>query len=81
MLVLYETPAGYALFKVKDDGKLEQPDQLYKEFESPEKANKAIGLQAFSKFENTTDALAAVVKITALTYFIMAKRLHWLKEN
>ena len=40
MLVLFETPAGYALFKMLDDGKLENPDDLFKFFESPESANK-----------------------------------------
>lgn len=63
MLVLFETPAGYALFKLLDDGKLETPDDLYKSFESPELANKTIKLKAFSKFENTTDALSAVTAI------------------
>jgi nucleolar protein 58 len=40
MLVLFETPAGYALFKVLDEGKLENPDKLHKYFESPEAAQK-----------------------------------------
>jgi hypothetical protein len=44
MLVLYETALGFCLFKVTDSGKLEKPSTLYKEFESPEKAN---GLYAF----------------------------------
>ena len=60
MLILYETPAGYALFKMNDEGKLKNPDDLYKCFETPEAANKAIKLKSFDKFENTTDALAAV---------------------
>lgn len=40
MLVLYETPAGYALFTLLDDGKLEKPDSIWKDFETPEQANK-----------------------------------------
>jgi hypothetical protein len=40
MLVLFETPAGYALFKLLDDGKLKNPDDLYQSFASPEAANK-----------------------------------------
>jgi len=40
MLVLFETSAGYALFSVKNDGKLQDVNNLYKEFESPEKAKK-----------------------------------------
>ncbi|KAL1914889.1 uncharacterized protein VTP21DRAFT_7805 [Calcarisporiella thermophila] len=63
MLVLFETPAGYALFKLLDDGKIEKPEELYKAFESPESANKLVKLQAFGKFENTTDALSAVTGI------------------
>lgn len=39
MLVLYETALGYCLFKVTDSAKLESAD-LWKEFESPEKAHK-----------------------------------------
>ena len=39
MLVLYETAMGYCLFKVSDSAKLESAD-LWKEFESPEKASK-----------------------------------------
>ncbi len=39
MLVLFETPAGYALFKVNDEKKLKKVDDLFCEFESPEKAN------------------------------------------
>ena len=39
MLVLYETALGYCLFKVTDEGRLEQ-DDIWKDFETPEKANK-----------------------------------------
>ncbi|GAN04212.1 nop-domain-containing protein [Mucor ambiguus] len=63
MLVLYETAAGYALFKLVDDGKMEKPEEIYKDFESVEKANQAVKLKAFKKFENTTDALSAVTGI------------------
>ncbi len=40
MLVLYETPAGYALFKVLNDGKLEKSEDLYKEFVTAKDARK-----------------------------------------
>jgi hypothetical protein len=43
MLVLFETPAGYALFKHvgKDEGKfMASPDDIFKDFETPEAANK-----------------------------------------
>ncbi|KAI9028711.1 hypothetical protein DFJ74DRAFT_659906 [Hyaloraphidium curvatum] len=63
MLVLFETPAGYALFKLRDDGKLDKPDDLQKDFASPESANRLLKLKAFGKFENTTDAMQAVTGI------------------
>ncbi|KAJ3392420.1 hypothetical protein HDU84_004126 [Entophlyctis sp. JEL0112] len=63
MLVLFETPAGYALFKMKDDSKLQDPDNISSLFTTPEQAAKTIKLKAFSKFENTTDAMSAVTAL------------------
>lgn len=45
MLVLYETSMGYCLFKLSDTAQLEEAD-LYKEFETPERANKLCVLQS-----------------------------------
>ncbi|CAN4106442.1 unnamed protein product [Withania somnifera] len=59
MLVLFETPAGFALFKVLDEGKLSKVEDLWKEFSSTDSATKVVKLQAFSKFENTSEALSA----------------------
>ncbi|XP_023319028.1 nucleolar protein 58-like [Trichogramma pretiosum] len=59
MLVLFETPAGYAIFKVLDESKIEKIDNLYHSFESPEGASRILKLKHFSKFEDTTEALAA----------------------
>ncbi|XP_010904781.1 probable nucleolar protein 5-2 [Elaeis guineensis] len=59
MLVLFETPAGFALFKVLDEGKLSKVEDLWKEFATSESARQVVKLKAFSKFENTTDALSA----------------------
>ncbi|KAK2170100.1 hypothetical protein LSH36_4g04025 [Paralvinella palmiformis] len=59
MLVLFETPAGYALFKLLDEKKLQSSDNLYKDFESPETASKVVKLKHFQKFKDTTEALAA----------------------
>ena len=63
MLVLFETPAGYALFKVAKDSKLKNADSIAKEFETPEAASKLIKLKAFKKFQDTTDALAAAASV------------------
>lgn len=59
MLVLFETPAGFALFKVLDEGKLSKVEDLWKEFSTSESARQVVKLKAFSKFENTTEALSA----------------------
>eukprot|EP00252_Welwitschia_mirabilis_P020201 TRINITY_DN48_c2_g1_i1.p1 TRINITY_DN48_c2_g1~~TRINITY_DN48_c2_g1_i1.p1 ORF type:complete len:592 (+),score=179.02 TRINITY_DN48_c2_g1_i1:174-1949(+) len=63
MLVLFETPAGFALFKVLDEGKLEKVEDLWKDFQTSESARKVVKLKAFSKFENTTEALSATTLI------------------
>ncbi|KZW04415.1 Nop-domain-containing protein [Exidia glandulosa HHB12029] len=62
MLVLYETPLGFCLFKVTDAGKIDSPD-LWKEFESPERANSLLKLRALHRFTSTA---SAVEDITAL---------------
>ncbi|CAK9149759.1 unnamed protein product [Ilex paraguariensis] len=59
MLVLFETPAGFALFKVLDEGKLSKVEDLWKEFSTAETARQVVTLKAFSKFENTSEALSA----------------------
>ncbi|KAG8432703.1 hypothetical protein GDO86_017085 [Hymenochirus boettgeri] len=59
MLVLFETAAGYAIFKVLDESKLQEVDSIWKEFETPERANKVVKLKHFEKFQDTTEALAA----------------------
>ncbi|XP_034007023.1 nucleolar protein 58 isoform X1 [Trematomus bernacchii] len=64
MLVLFETAAGYAIFKVLDESKLQEIDSLYKEFDTPEKANKIVKLKHFEKFQDTTEALAAATAMT-----------------
>ncbi|EAU80596.1 nucleolar protein NOP58 [Coprinopsis cinerea okayama7 len=62
MLVLYETALGYCLFKVSNEAKLESGD-LWREFESPEKASKLLKLKAIHRFTSTA---TAVEDITAM---------------
>ncbi|CAF3701891.1 unnamed protein product, partial [Adineta steineri] len=59
MLILFETSAGFAIFKLLDEKKLQETKTLYIDFESPEKAANVIKLIQFEKFEDTTQALAA----------------------
>jgi nucleolar protein 58 len=63
MLCLFETPAGFALFKVLKENKLKDLPSLWQEFTSLEKAAGLVKLKAFTKFEDTTDALAAAANL------------------
>ncbi|AES94046.1 putative Nop domain-containing protein [Medicago truncatula] len=59
MLVLFETPAGFALFKVLNEGKLSEVQDLWKEFSSADAARKVVKLKGFQKFENISEATEA----------------------
>lgn len=48
------------MFKLLNEKKLQETENLYKDFETPEKANKLLQLQHFQKFDDTTVALAAI---------------------
>nr|XP_015214876.1 PREDICTED: nucleolar protein 58 [Lepisosteus oculatus] len=63
MLVLFETAAGYAIFKVLNEKKLQEVDKLWEEFQTPERANKIVKLKHFEKFQDTTEALAAATAL------------------
>jgi nucleolar protein 58 len=78
MLVLFETPAGYAVFKLLDEKKLQKADDLYKDFETADKASKVVKLKSFTKFQDTTEALAAA---TALVEGKMSKTLKKLMKK
>lgn len=58
MLVLFETAAGYALFKMKKGLKPTEED-MYSLFATPELAQDALKLKGFSKFADTTEALSS----------------------
>ncbi|XP_060843193.1 nucleolar protein 58 [Rhopalosiphum padi] len=63
MLVLFETSAGYAIFKLLDENKLKNVSDLYSHFESPEATTKIIKLKHFQKFDDTTEALASAASL------------------
>ncbi|CAG8449979.1 6016_t:CDS:10 [Diversispora eburnea] len=58
------TAAGYALFQVLDEGKLNTPENIWSEFNTPEKAKAAVKLKAFKKFENMNFAVDSVMDLT-----------------
>ena len=57
MLVLFETPAGYAVFKMLDEKKLKDVDNVFEHFSTASKAAKAVELVAFKKFKSTAEAV------------------------
>mmetsp|Transcript_15754 Transcript_15754/g.42305 ORF Transcript_15754/g.42305 Transcript_15754/m.42305 type:complete len:476 (+) Transcript_15754:53-1480(+) len=63
MLVLYETPGGFALFNVLDEAKVRNVDDLHKSFESPKEAQKVVALKKFVPFEDATEAVAAAASV------------------
>jgi len=63
MLILFETPAGHALFKVLDESKLADVENIYKEFETPEAASSMVRLKAFKKFHDTAEAVSAAAAL------------------
>jgi len=63
MLVLFETAAGYAIFKLLDESKLEQSENIWKYFETPDKASKILKLKEFKRFKDTADALEACTSL------------------
>jgi len=63
MLVLFETPAGYALFKVLNDKKIEKVTDIVAAFSDEESASEVVKLQAFKKFKDTKEAFTATDKL------------------
>jgi nucleolar protein 58 len=60
---LFETPGGFALFKVVKDGKLKDIDSLHESFQTAEDAEKIVKLKAFKKFKYTEEAMKSVKKL------------------
>jgi nucleolar protein 58 len=63
MLILFETCAGHAVFKVLDEGKLADVDNIHTHFETPEAAANLVRLKGFKKFKDTTEAVAAAASL------------------
>jgi nucleolar protein 58 len=62
MLLLFETSAGYALFKVSDK-KFGEVEDVWKHFQTSDGASDVVKLKAFSPFENTTEAVVAATNL------------------
>uniref|UniRef100_A0A0N4Z1P3 Nop domain-containing protein n=1 Tax=Parastrongyloides trichosuri TaxID=131310 RepID=A0A0N4Z1P3_PARTI len=72
MFVLFDNPAGFAIFKLLDDGKIKKIDQVFEEFGTVEKCQKNLELVKFYKFKDVEDGVSS---ISALQNGKMAKSL------
>ncbi len=63
MLILFETSAGYALFKATKSGKFTSAGDVAEEFRKASDPTSLVKFKAFSAFENTTDAVVAATSI------------------
>eukprot|EP00931_Biecheleriopsis_adriatica_P074574 TRINITY_DN48602_c0_g1_i1.p1 TRINITY_DN48602_c0_g1~~TRINITY_DN48602_c0_g1_i1.p1 ORF type:complete len:496 (-),score=181.26 TRINITY_DN48602_c0_g1_i1:65-1552(-) len=80
MLLLLETPAGYALFNVKNKKLLKaEPDSIYESFKTSADAQRQVGLTAFHKFADTKAAMEACTELTEGTVGKSLKK--FLKKN
>lgn len=63
--MLLESPAGLALFTLKNDKLLKaEPDGIFEQFKTSGDAQRQVGLQAFQKFEDTKAAMDAAMQLT-----------------
>ena len=63
MYVLFETAAGFALFKVLKEKKVEKVDKLHELFNDPDEAKKIVKLKSFVPFKDTKDAMKSIEKL------------------
>mmetsp|Transcript_113718 Transcript_113718/g.223034 ORF Transcript_113718/g.223034 Transcript_113718/m.223034 type:complete len:514 (+) Transcript_113718:72-1613(+) len=66
MLLLFETSAGYALFKVLKPDKINSPT-LWESFQTAEKASSVVKLKSFAPYGSTTEAVVAATSIIEST--------------
>ena len=78
MLLLFEAPAGYAIFKVDKKG-IKETDNIENAFNSVDSANNVVKLKAFAPFGNTTEAVVAATSIVENTLDKSLKK--FLKKN
>jgi len=80
MLLLLETPAGYALFSLKNKKLLKaDADSIYESFKTEADAQRQVSLTAFQKFGDTKVAMEAATELTEGTVGKGLKK--FLKKN
>eukprot|EP00928_Gymnodinium_smaydae_P002989 TRINITY_DN11086_c4_g1_i1.p1 TRINITY_DN11086_c4_g1~~TRINITY_DN11086_c4_g1_i1.p1 ORF type:complete len:510 (+),score=164.87 TRINITY_DN11086_c4_g1_i1:89-1531(+) len=80
MLLLLETPAGYALFSLTNDKLLKaDADSIFEQFKESKSAKRQVNLSAFHKFPDTKAAMEAATSLTEGTMDKSLKK--FLKKN
>ena len=62
--VLYESPVGFALFSILDEGKLKEVDDVKSIFDDPSSLSGILQLKKFKKFTDQVEATGAAVALT-----------------
>lgn len=80
MLLLFETPAGFALFTLENNKLLKaEPETIFESFKTKDDAARQVTLAAFHKFADTKAAMEAVTELTEGTVGKSLKK--FLKKN
>merc|ERR1712142_1373040 len=62
--VLYESPVGFALFQVLDEGKIKDVSNVENLFSDPSQLSGVLELKKFKKFTDQVEATQAAVSLT-----------------
>ena len=88
--VLYESPVGFALFSVLDEGKFKEVSDVQSIFSDPSSLSGVLQLKKFKKFTDQVEATGAAVALTEglfrnnikiLKFKISRKNCQALEEN
>jgi hypothetical protein len=70
MLVLFETPVGYALFQINDEKKFKKPEDIASIFQSTEKTKKLyklLTLESLSMLSKNSKIMLQLLNHSALS--------------
>ncbi|KAJ3446440.1 nucleolar protein [Anaeramoeba flamelloides] len=79
MLILYETPVGYCLFKVLDEEKLRSTKNIVTSIDNSEALSQLVELHDFSKFQNVNEAVESTQKL--IQSELSGKLMNFLQES
>ena len=62
MLLLFETPTGYVIFRINDKKKLESVEDIYSMFQG-ENLRDNVNVECFKKFKDTENAVESLTEL------------------